>query len=246
MITQNAQETQAEYDKLLEERTAFEQAGLTAKVGEWDYKIKSLEVSQKYEKIDLKHIAESFGIEGLNRSLAERKNKLKAEAKEICGDLLKSKRVSESKMYDFIDKTAFRYDNNPELKEEILRLLVPKLSGTALKIFQTMFKIKDMENTGNKIAFIKIEKVDKYTQNDNPPMSELLKVVQANTQGLFIALYIAYPMIAYEKQVDPIILGTIQNPNESYEKLSNWNNEITIDMLDFLNIGDMYKVAEWI
>ena len=85
-------------------------------------------------------------------------------------------------------------------------------------------------------------------QNDNPPMEELLKVVQAKTANLFHTLYIAFPMIDYEKQVDPIIFGTLQDPTKQYNELSQWNNEITLDMLDWSHndLGDMYKIAEWV
>jgi len=249
MTVKTAEQKNSEYDNLMEERTAFEQAGMDAKVAEWDHKIAVVEVGQKYEKIDFQHIADQFGIQGLNEALAGRKRRTEDEAKKIIGDqMLKAKVISETKMYDFIDRNAFRYADKPEIGEEILKLLSPKLKGTAQKIFSTMFKIKNIENAGEKkIAFIKIEKVENYIQNDNPPMEELIKVVQAKTANLFHCLYIAFPMIGYEKHIDPIIFGTLQNPNAQYNELSpNLNNELSIDMLDWLNLGDMFKIAEWI
>ena len=51
----------------------------------------------------------------------------------------------------------------------------------------------------------------------------------------------------YEKQIDPIIFGTIRKPNNAYHELEpKWNNELTIGTLDWLNLGEMYSIAEWV
>ena len=240
--------TQTDYDKLLEERAAYQSAGMTAKVAEWDFKLLALEASQKYVKINFQDVAEKFGIKGLNDALAKRKNELEDKAKDLCGDLLKKKRISESALYSFIDSVSFRIGDNQELKAKVIELLSPKLSGTAEKLFRAMFALKSTEvDQGNKVAFIRIETVEDYKQNDNPPFEELLKVVDAKVSNMFHTLYIAFPMIGYAKQIDPIIFGTLQNPSENYSELDEGlNNELTIDTLDWLNLGDMYSIAEWV
>ena len=238
---------QSDYDRLLEERTAYQQSGMDAKVAEWDFKIKSLEASAKYVKLSFQDIAEKFGIKGLNEALSRRGRELEEKAKDLCGDLLKKKRISESAMYGFIDAVSFRIADDNELKAKVIELLSPKLSGTAEKLFRAMFALKSVEvDQGNKVAFIRIEKVEDYKQNDNPPFEELLKVVDAKVSNFFHTLYIAFPMIGYEKQIDPVIFGTLRNPSASYNELEEgWNNELTIDRLDWLNIGNMYSIAEW-
>ena len=93
------------YDELLEERAAFAQAGMTAKVKEWDYKISAAELALKYPRITFREIANELGIEGLQKAVDariskqwEQKRKLIDTAKEICGELLHVKKLSESKM----------------------------------------------------------------------------------------------------------------------------------------------------
>lgn len=255
------------YDDLIEERAAFAQAGMDNKVKEWDYKINALELASKYPRITFHDIASEFGIAGLQKAVdarvskqRETKYKLTEQAKEICGDLLLSKKISEAAMYRFIDQNQWRYANNPELTAEILELLSPKLTGTVKHLFEQIFmaKRKKIEVETNKVAFIKIERVSDYTQNDNPPMEELMKLVEAKVSGIFDELYIAYPMIDNLKQIDPIFFGVKKNPSKQYDSLTGAkdhfgagrmgfmaNDEITLDRLDSINIGDMYKVGQW-
>lgn len=253
--------TQTPYEQLLEERTAYQEAGMVAKVAEWDYKIKVLEVSQKYAHVTFSDMAEEFGIKGLNEAVAKRqaeqakhKREVKEKAEKMCGELLKSRVIGESKLYAFIDAYSWQYKNDPEMTEAIMELVIPKLSGTAAKMFKTMFAIKNMEKQGwegDKVAFIKVERVEDYQQNDNPPFAELCKLVEAKVSNVFDTLYIAYPMIGTVKKIDPIFFGTLQNPNVKYDNIDGigsgmfFNNSITEDRLETVNIGDMFKIAQW-
>jgi len=264
--------TQTDYDQLIQERSAYQQAGMTAKVEEWDYKIQVAEVSQKYAPITFKEMAEEFGLKGLNeavkkrqaelnikvQSQAQHKRELKEKAKKMCGELLKKRVISESALYTFIDQHSWQYENDPEMTQAIMELVIPKLSPTIASMFRTIFTVKKIEETKEqnweeeKIAFIKVEKVENYTQNDNPPFEELCKLVTAKVSNLFHTLYIAYPMIATEKQIDPIFFGTLRNPNVQYDHLNGLNNSwffnhsITEDRLESINIGDMFKIAQWV
>lgn len=254
------------YDELIEERAAFAQAGMTAKVKEWDYKINALELAQKYPLITFRDIARELGIEGLQKAVDarvskqwENKRKLEDQAKEILGNLLHAKKISESGMYTFIDQNSWRYANNPELTAEIMELLTPKLTGTAKILFETMFMAnrKKAVVEAGKVAFIKVERIADYSQNDNPPMLELMKAVEARLSGIFDELYIAYPMVGHLKQIDPIIFGTKVNPSKPHNPLDGTldrhpsgfgfmaNDEITMDRLDKTNFGEMFKVSQW-
>jgi len=265
-------QTQTAYDQLIEERSAYQITNMTAKVQEWDYKIRVLEVSQKYDPITFVDMAEEFGLKGLNEAVQKRqvelekevqgyvqhKRELKEKATKMCGDLLKSRVISESKLYAFIDAHSWQYQNDPEMTQAIIELVVPKLSPTIAQMFKTMFTIKKIENQKEsnwqekKVAFIKVEKVEDYKQNDNPPFEELCKLVEAKVSNLFHTLYIAYPMIDTEKQIDPIFFGTLRNPNVKYDELNGMNNgwffnhSITEDRLEAINIGDMFRIAQWI
>lgn len=73
METINTQILQTEYDQLVEERLAFNEAGMKAKVQEWDYKIKVCEAKMKYPVITFDQISNDLGIAGLNKVLDERK-----------------------------------------------------------------------------------------------------------------------------------------------------------------------------
>ncbi len=258
-------ETQT-YQDLLEERSAFQAAGMTAKVNEWDYKINTLELAQKYPRITFKDIAKEFGIEGLQKAVDARVAKQKADkwklvdqAKDICKEVLHVKKMTESGMYAFMDKTKWRYEGNAELTQEIMEILSPKLTGTVKQLFEQIFMINRKKSLveSDKVAFIKIERISDYTQNDNPPMEELMKVVSAQVDGIFDELYIAYPMIDNLKQIDPIIFGVKRNPSKKYDSIDGAkdrftgrmgflaNDQITVDRLDSINIGDMFHVGQW-
>ena len=265
-------QAQTAYDQLLEERAAYHQAGMTAKVAEWDYKIKVFEVSQKYAPITFKEMAEEFGLKGLNEAVAKRKadiekemqtraqhkREIREKAEKMCGDLLKSRVIGESKLYAFIDAHAWQYKNDPEMTEAIMELVIPKLSSTAAKMFKTMFAIKNMEKQsvnnwqGEPVAYIKIERVEDYKENDNPPFEELCKLVEAKVSNVFQTLYIAFPMVGTVKQIDPIFFGVLQNPNTKYDRIDGlsinrfFNNTITEDRLEAVNIGDMFRIADWV
>lgn len=265
-------QAQTAYDQLIEERAAYHQAGMTAKVAEWDYKIKVLEVSQKYAPVTFRDMAEEFGLKGLNEAVAkrqaemekelqgqvQRKRELTEKAEKLCGDLLKSRVIGESKLYAFIDAYSWQYKNDPEMTAAIMELVIPKLSPTAAKMFKTMFAIKNMETKqrftwqDTPVAYIKVERVEDYQQNDNPPFAELCKLVEAKVSNVFDTLYIAYPMIGTVKKIDPIFFGTLQNPNVKYDNIDGigsgmfFNNSITEDRLEKVNIGDLFKIAQWI
>jgi hypothetical protein len=270
------------YEELLEERQAFFAAGMVNKVKEWDYKINVKELEGKYKRITLRDIANELGIGGLQKAVDEKiaeqnaaiakqnaaaKAKvaeLNLKAKDICKDILKLPTISEAKMYAFIDMHSFRWANDPELTAAIMELLSPKLNGTIKHLFKQIFMInakKIVTNLKNpeadKVAFMKIERVADYKQNDNPPMMELMKAVVANVSGIFDELYIAYPMIDRLKHIDPIIFGVKKDPLKKYDDLNGWkdhhttgigymaNNEITLERIDSLNFGDLFHVAQW-
>jgi len=254
------------YDDLLEERTAFESAGMTNKVKEWDYKINALELAQKYPRITFKDIAKEFGIEGLQKAVDARiakqatdKWKLVDQAKDICKEVLNVKKMSESGMYAFMDKNKWRYEGNAQLTQEIMEILSPKLTGTVKHLFEQIFMSnrKKAIVEANKVAFIKVQLVSDYKQSDDPPMAELMKLVEARVSNIFDELYIAYPMIDNLKQIDPIFFGVKRNPSKTYDTLEGFrshsrtsigflaNDEITLDRLEAINFGDMYKIAQW-
>lgn len=59
-------------------------------------------------------------------------------------------------------------------------------------------------------------------------------------------------MINEFKHVDPIIFGVIQDPTKEYNKIEDRQifgistlTENLIDNVDTLNLGDMFKIAEW-
>ena len=239
--------TQTEYESLLEERSAFSQAGMEAKVAEWDFKIKSLEVTQKYEKIDFNHIASEFGIDGLNQALASRDMEQEEEAKKYCADLLKKSRLSETALYTFLDNSEWQWGRDKNMTARIIRLLAPKLaSKTARATFQMMYKIEEMNPVRNREeAFIKVDRIADYQQNDNPPMMELMKTIEANNSGVFDAIYIAYPMIGKVKNIDPITFGVLKDPTKSYNELNDFTREISTWRIDSVNFGDMYKINQW-
>lgn len=256
----------AELDNLMEERSAFLAAGMTKKVAEWDYKIKSLEISAKYPRITFADIAKEFNIAGLQKAVDgvvnkqwEKKRKLQEAAKEMCHEVINAKKMSEAQLYRFIDQNKWRYESNPELTSEIVELLLPKLTGTVKILFESVFMAKRQAAKVEigKTAFIKIERVADYEQNDNPPMRELMKLVQAKHSGIFKDLYIAYPMIDNLKQIDPIFFGVDKIEGKQYDSLNGFkdrhtsgigfmsNDEVTMDRLNSINIGDMYKIAQW-
>lgn len=266
METTQQVQFQTEYDNLLEERTAFQQAGMTAKVAEWDYKIKTLEVSQNYLRITFREMANEFGLQGLKEALekanqanTQKLRETKEKAKKMCAELLQNKRIiSESKLYSFIDERSWQFANDPEMKQAIMELLIPKLSPTIANMLRTLFRVKETveisrrEQQADRVAFIKIERVEDYTQNDNPPFEELIKLVKARVANIFETLYIAFPMIDTKKAIDPIFFGVLKNPSQKYDDLNRFgrgmffNNSITEDRLDVINIGDMYKIAQWV
>jgi hypothetical protein len=276
----------ATYEELLEERSAFEMAGMTKKVAEWDFKIELCEIDQKYPKITFADMAREFNLDGLQKATNERQTSLNEEidnhnyqevSKDIETDeqaqsiidqygLSRVKTISESKMYDFIDKTRWMYDSKPEVMSKIIEILTPKLKGTAKQLFQQMFAFKNdrpvkrpelKERVTDLEAYIKIERVEDYAQNDNPPMVELMKLVHAKHSGIFDELYIAYPMVGRVKQIDPIFFGVKKDPNKTYDTLdgyrvaskSGWgfqaNDELTMNNLNEINLGEMRKIAQW-
>ena len=84
-----------------------------------------------------------------------------------------------------------------------------------------------------------------------------MKLVNAKHSGVFDILYVAYPMIDIVKQIDPIFFGVKRNPNKEYDNLDGFkaehssgfgfqsNDTITINALDSVNLGDMFKIGQW-
>lgn len=261
--TNTSTSTSTEYENLLLERSAFEQAGMTNKVEEWDYKIRLAEISQKYETVTFEDMAVAFGIEGLQKAVEDKQGQQAVQRREtkekaiaLLGDLYKSKKIAESKLWAFIDQNSWKFDNDPEMKSAIMEVVIPKVGKTLASVLRATFQIKKYEEhrvwERDKIAFIKIEKVEDYSQNDNPPMEELTKLVQAKNDNIFDELYIGYPMIDTVKQIDPIFFGTVRNPTEKIDELDGlgsdlfFNDSITLERLNTVNIGKMFKIAEWV
>jgi len=251
--TQNTQETQTAYESLLEEQSAFRQAGMHAKVEEWDFKIKSLEMAQKYQRIDFEHISKEFGIEGLNEAVATKFIADEEKMQEYCGELWGKSRISETALYSFVDSNDWKWGKDPEITKEVMKFLTPKLASVhARKQFALMYKLDSIQPQVKQMqeAFIKVEKISDYMQNDNPPGAELLKVVEANLSNMFHCLYIAFPMVGNVKEVDPIIFGTLQDPTKNYDSLDDtwgdWKSDINMERLKEVNFGDMYQVAQWV
>jgi len=258
--TQTAQEAQLAYESLLEEQSAFRQAGMHAKVEEWDFKIKSLEMAQKYTKIDFKYIADEFGIEGLSEAVADKHIADEEKMQEYCGKLWGKTRLSETALYSFVDDNDWKWGKDPEITKQVMQFLAPKLASIhARKQFALIYKLDSIQPQVKQMkqAFIKVEKISDYMQNDNPPNAELLKVVEANVSNLFHCLYIAFPMVGHVKQIDPIIFGILKDPTKDYDSLDGnkvytesfgfqANDELTANNMNQINIGDMYQVAQWV
>jgi hypothetical protein len=265
--TQTSQASQIEYDVLLEQRAEFQQAGMTAKVAEWDYKIKTLEIAnmkdengnQKYPVIDFAYIAKELGIEGLNQQLRTNERVLKEQVRKYCGKLYDKPQISGREL-DEVYNSKWQWSNDEKMTKEIMKHLTPKLrSKTDRDLYAKVFMLDSRdENDGNQYlgvkAFIKVQRLADYIQNDNPPKAELYKIIEGNTSNLFHCLYIAYPMIKEHKEIDPIVFGVLQDPTKSYDTLDDTNNEwgmsnseITLDNLNWsVNLGIMHNMAQWV
>jgi len=260
----SAQASQIEYDVLLEQRAEFQQAGMDAKVLEWDYKIHTLEIDnmkdengeQKYPEITFGDIAKELGIEGLNAQLRENERVLAEKVRQYCGKTYDKPKIAGYEL-DKVLEGKWQWSDDANMTKEIMKHLTPKLRSKAERDFyEKVFMLDRMKETdisfGTK-AFIKVQRLSDYIQNDNPPSDELKKIIEGNVSNLFHCLYIAYPMIKEHKQVDPIVFGTLQDPSKRYDVLNDSNqeygfsnSEITMDSLNnWLDLGNMRQLAHW-
>jgi len=254
---------QSEYTALLEQRTAFKNADMTAKVEEWDYKIKVCEASMVFSKTSFEIMGEQLGIAGLNEAIGKRKAlfsekiiQAKLLALDVVQDYLDKSFISESKLWEVIGH--YRLKGNIVAMVEALKLLTDKTKGSVTIMLKEVIKAKENEReTEIEIpedlqAYIKVVEIHEYSANDNPPMEVLTRTISAKELEIFDTMYVAYPMIGRVKQIDPIIFGVIKNPNESnYYSLKNletfWlNGDTPFEFLKNLNIGNMFHIADWV
>ena|SRR4030042_400841 len=254
---------QSEYDMLIEQRMAYQQAGMDAKVNEWNYKIKVCEASMHFERTSFEAMGQELGIHGLNEAIEKRKSHFlktiesaKLLALRVVEPYLDKAFISESKLWEVIGD--FRLGENIIAKVEALRLLSEKTKGSVTIMLREVIKEKTKERDANieipedLQAYIKVEEIQVYKADDNPPMEVLKRLIDTKELEIFDTLYVAYPMIGRVKQIDPIIFGVIKNPNKSdYYNLKYletfWlNGDSPFEFLKKLDIGDMFKVAQWI
>lgn len=260
---QSAQASQIEYDVLLEQKEAYRLAGFDSKVAEWDFKITEIEINnilddngnQKFPIINMEYIAKELGIEGLNAQLAENERLIQENLRRYCGALYNKPKISGAELDKIIDN-KWQWSNDEKMTKEIMKFLTPKLRSKAERDFyEKVFmldKINNLEISYGVKAFIKIQRLADYNQNDNPPNAELQKIIEGNVSNLFHCLYIAYPMIKEHKEIDPIVFGVTQDPSKSYGTLDDSNSEygfsnseLTMNALNGLNIGVMRQLGQW-
>lgn len=257
---------QTDYERLVEERLTYQEAGMKAKVFEWDYKIKICEASMYYKPTSFSKIVDDLGIQGLNDVIDKRKahfaniqDQAQELAKKILGSAIYAKSVSEATLWNIIEQNNYRFKSNPLAKIEAIKLMMPKMKGTAKKLLELTFnqekaKVSNIEVSPDLIAYVKIVTVEDYKADDNPPMEVLKQIVQAKRKNLFSDMVIAYPMVGTVKKIDPIVIGIIKNPNKEYSLLSSplsfnkfWlDGDAPISFLKSLDWGDMFKITEWI
>ena len=241
---------QNQYDKLLEEKIAFEQAGMTKKVIEWNHKIKLFEIELKYEKITFENISKSLGIEGLNKSLEETNKKFltdRASAEDIVDDIFLREKIrsyiSESKVYELMDSVKrFKKDNN-YIDIVLLNRCLSKIKGTFAITVREMIRALEKNVINSSLeAKIIIEPIEQYKQNDNPPMEVLNKLITAKYSSLFSCFAVAYPIID-KKAPDPIIVGIVLKENQIWQKQILNIRDVK---LNWFGNYDMYKIGEWL
>ncbi|MBL8026319.1 MAG: hypothetical protein JNL74_07900 [Fibrobacteres bacterium] len=248
------------YDLLIEELFAFEAAGMKAKADEWRVKVRIAEAAMQFKTISFVQIADEFGLAGLNKSLEERarleQNK-EHEAMEIASEIAKpylEKRVlSEAKLWALIDETVSRSKGDPLVKFCVMKLLYPKTSGTVKILLKQLCQLDNkaasLTRPSTKLeAYIKLDPVDLYKQNDNPPLDVVKKLVDARQLGIFDALYVAYPMIGREKRIDPIFLGVIENGCETLRRqpIIRFNSEVDVAIAKAKYYGELFEIGRWL
>jgi hypothetical protein len=261
--TQSQQANQIEYDALLNLRESYRQAGFDAKVEEIDAQIKELEINgmldengdPKFPIITMEHIAKELGIDGLNAQLAENDRLMKENLRKFCGKLFDKRAISGAELDRLMDN-KWQWSNDEKITKEIMKYLTPKLrSKVDRELYEKVFMLEsrnELDISYGVKAFIKIQRLSDYNQNDNPPSAELQKIIEGNVSNLFHCLYIAYPMIKEHKQIDPIVFGTTQDPSKSYSTLDDTNgeygfsnSELTMGRLNALNLGTMRQLGQW-
>lgn len=254
---------QSEYTALLEQRTAYQLAGMDAKVVEWDYKIKVSEASMRFDRTSFEAMGEQLGIAGLNEAIEKRKNLFKEQVEKagvlafnVTEPYFEKHFLSESKLWEIIGD--YRLKGNIIAMVEALKMLVDKTKGSVTIMLKELIKAKEKERkTEIEVpeslqAYIKVIEIHEYNADDNPPMEVLTRTTSAKELEIFDTMYVAYPMIGEVKQIDPIIFGVIQNPNkDNYYDLKHldtfWlNGDTPFEYLKSFNIGDMFHIADWI
>jgi hypothetical protein len=261
--TQSQQANQIEYDALLGLRESYRAGGFDAKVDEIDFQLKELEINgmideegnAKFPIITMEYIAKELGIDGLNAQLAENDRTLKEDLRRYCGKLFDKPQISGFEL-DALYANKWQWSNDEKMTKEIMKHLTPKLrSKVDRELYSKVFLLEsrnELDISFGVKAFIKIQKLADYKQNDNPPSDELQKIIEGNVSNLFHCLYIAYPMIKEHKEIDPIVFGTTQDPSKSYSTLDDTNgeygfsnSELTMDRLNALDLGTMRQLGQW-
>jgi hypothetical protein len=164
-----------------------------------------------------------------------------------------AKTISESQLWSILSASDYRFVGNPMAKAEAIKMMLPKLRGTARNLLELSLKeqvIPD-EDLPEITAYVKIVTLENYTADDNPPMQVMQQIAEARKSGLFSCMVIAYPMVGPVKKIDPIVIGLVQDPNKEYPALGSidrlWlNGEAPIDYMRSLDWGSMFKITEWI
>ena len=253
---------QTQYDQLVEEKIAFQEAGMDAKVAEWDHKIRLCEASMRYPLITFAEMSRNLGIESLKKAVQERNLRMASEiekAKDLARDILgptRTSRISESKLWSIIHENDYRFVGNPLAKIEAMKMLVPKLSGTARNML--MYTLSETEKTAAEDqvspmieAYIKVVGIESYKENDNPPMDVLRQIAEAVKSNLFTALFVAFPMLGPVKQVDPIVFGLVSDHKRKLwgmdeEALLRFNRDVSVEDLEGLAFGNLFRITEWV
>ena len=245
---------------------AFKEAGMLEKVKEWKHKIKVCEARGLFQEISLSQIGTDLGVEGLQKVLDQRKVHIEGLKKDahlmaykIADPHLYNKRFSEAKMWAMFDENKHILDSNPYVRTELLGALQPILHGSIKLLVKSLLLQNDVKSLEKEIkypeqiqAYVKIDRIDQYQQNDNPPLEVLMKVINSKKFNLFDEFYVAYPMIGPIKAIDPIIFGVIKkfigpffNTFESVSSMFVKGN-IPFETLKTIDMGHLFKIAEWV
>lgn len=163
--------------------------------------------------------------------------------------------ISESKLWSLMSASSYRFENNPLAKIEALKIALPKTRGTLRAVLEQTLnaenkKLKNKPIPSRLEAYVKLVGIEDYNADDNPPIEILKQIGTAKQTNLFTVFFVAYPMIGETKQIDPIVIGAIQNPQKHYANVSSigkvwFNGDAPFEYLKSLDFGEMFRIAEW-